>query len=115
MLNNTPKYVASRTLKAPLAWRNSTLLQGDAAEAVAKLKQQPGKDFIVMGSGELVQSLMKHHLVDRYVLLIHPLVLGAGRRLLPDGGTFAALKLIDCKSTDNGVVVATYEPAEGST
>lgn len=91
ILNNKEKYVASTTLVEPLAWHNSTLLKGDAAEAVAALKAQPGKDFMVMGSGELVQTLMRHHLVDLYVLLIHPLILGSGRHLFPDGGAFAAL------------------------
>jgi dihydrofolate reductase len=81
VLDNTQKYVASTTLTEPLPWANSTLLEGDAAQAVAKLKQQPGKDIVVLGSGELVQSLMRANLVDTYVLLIHPLVLGSGRRL----------------------------------
>ena len=108
VLNNSQKYVASTTLEEPLPWRNSTLLKGDAAEAVARLKEQPGKDLLVLGSGELVQSLMRRNLVDEYVLLIHPLVLGSGRRLFPDGGTFAALRLVDTKTTTTGVVIATY-------
>lgn len=112
MLNNAQKYVASTTLKDPLPWVNSTLLKGDAAQALAELKAQPGKDFMVMGSGELVQSLMKRNLVDLYVLLIHPLILGSGRRLFSDGGVYATLRLIDAKTTGNGVVVATYQPAE---
>jgi len=112
VLNNMQKYVASTTLKEPLAWSNSTLLKGNVPEAVAVLKAQPGKDFLVMGSGELVQMLMKHNLVDEYVLLIHPLVLGSGRRLFPDGGPFAALRLLDTKTTPTGVVIATYQPAE---
>jgi dihydrofolate reductase len=112
VLDNTQKYVASTTLKEPLAWRNSTLLEGDAAEAVARLKQQPGKDMVVLGSGELVQSLMRRNLVDQYVLLIHPLVLGSGRRLFPDGGASAALRLVDTKPTTTGVVIATYQPTE---
>ena len=78
VLNNSQKYVASTTLKEPLAWNNSTLLKGDAAEAVARLKRQLDKDLLVMGSGELVQSLMRHNLVDEYVLLIYPLVRGRG-------------------------------------
>ena len=86
VLNNTQKYVASTTLAEPLPWQNSTLLRGDAAQAVAGLKQQPGKDLVILGSGELIQSLMPHHLVDEFVLLIHPLVLGSGHRLFPDGG-----------------------------
>jgi dihydrofolate reductase len=112
VLNNTPKYVASTTLKEPLAWSNSTLLNGDVPEEVAKLKAQPGKDFLVMGSGELVQTLMKHNLVDEYMLLIHPLILGSGRRLFTDGSPFAALQLVDSKTTTKGVVIATYQPKE---
>ncbi len=110
MLNNAQKYVASTKLKEPLPWVNSTLLKGDVPEAVAGLKEQPGKDFLVMGSGVLVQTLMKHNLVDLYILLIHPLVLGSGRRLFPDGGAFAALRLVEAKTIPNGVVIATYEP-----
>ena len=112
VLNNSQKYVASTTLEEPLPWRNSTLLKGDAAEAVARLKEQPGKDLVVLGSGELVQSLMRRNLVDEYVLLIHPLVLGSGRRLFTDGGAFAALRLVDANTTATGVVIATYQPAE---
>jgi dihydrofolate reductase len=112
VLNERQKYVASTTLQEPLPWRNSTLLEGDAAEAVAKLKEQPGKDLVVLGSGELVQSLMEHDLVDEYVLLIHPLVLGSGRRLFTDGGASAALRLVDTKTTTTGVLIATYQPAE---
>ncbi len=108
VLNNTQKYVASTTLSEPLSWSNSTLLKGDTAEAVARLKEEPGKDLVVLGSGELVQSLMRHNLVDAYVLLIHPLVLGSGRRLFPDGGAVAALRLVDTKTTTTGVVIATY-------
>jgi dihydrofolate reductase len=112
VLNNSQKYVASTTLKEPLSWINSTLLEGDAAEAVAKLKEQPGPDLVVLGSGELVRSLMRRNMVDEYVLLIHPLVLGSGRRLFTDGGAFAALRLVDTKTTTTGVVIATYQPAE---
>jgi dihydrofolate reductase len=114
VLNNTPKYVASTTLKEPLPWINSMLLKGDAAKAVARLKEQAGKDIVVLGSGELVKSLMRSNLVDEYVLQIHPLVLGSGRRLFNDGDSLAALKLIDTKITTTGVVIATYRPAAGS-
>jgi dihydrofolate reductase len=114
ILNNTQKYVASTTLKEPLPWINSTLLKGDTAEAVAKLKQEPGKGIMVMGSGILIQTLIEHNLVDEYVLLIHPLVLGSGRRLFPDGGAFAALRLVGAKTTSNGVVIATYQPDEST-
>lgn len=113
VLNDTQKYVASTTLTEPLPWSNSTLLKGDAAQAVAKLKEQTGRDIGVLGSGELVQSLMRNHLVDKYVLMIHPLVLGAGRRLFPDGSPFTTLRLINSVTTTKGVVIATYEPAPG--
>ena len=112
VLNNGRKYVASRTLEEPLAveqLRRSS--KGDAAEAVAGLKEQPARTSLVLGSGELVQSLMRRDLVDEYVLLIHPLVLGSGRRLFPDGGAPAALRLVDAKPTTTGVVIATYQPA----
>jgi dihydrofolate reductase len=110
-LNTIQKYVASTTLKEPLPWSNSTLLKGDAAQAVSQLKQQPGKDLLIMGSGELIQSLMRANLIDDYVLLIHPLVLGSGRRLFPDGGAAATLRLVATSTTDKGVVIATYQPA----
>jgi dihydrofolate reductase len=112
VLTNTQKYVASTTLDEPLPWSNSTLLKGNAAEDVAGLKAQLGKDIVVLGSGELVQSLMRHNLVDEYVLLIHPLVLGTGRRLFAEGSPTTALRLVDTKTTTTGVVIATYQPTE---
>jgi dihydrofolate reductase len=115
VLNGRQKYVASRTLKEPLLWSNSTLLEGDAADAVAALKQQPGQDLAVLGSGDLIQSLMRRGLIDEYVLTIHPLVLGSGRRLFADGGAHAALRLVDATTTTTGVVIATYQPAERDT
>ena len=115
VLNKSQKYVASTTLEEPLAWSNSTLLKGDAAEAVAKLKRRPGPDLLILGSGKLVQSLMGHNLIDAYVLLIHPLVLGSGRHLFTNGGALARLRLVDSKTTTTGVVIATYEPAESTT
>ena len=111
VLNNIQKYVASRTLREPLPWSNSTLLSGDAVESVAKLKQDPGADVVVLGSGQLVRSLMRANLIDEWVLLVHPLVLGSGTRLFPDGGPNEALQLIDSKITTKGVVIATYQPA----
>lgn len=111
VLNERQKYVASTTLEEPLSWKNSTVLEVDAMEAVATLKERPGKDLVVLGSGELVQSLMRRNLVDEYVLLIHPLVLGSGRRLFTDGGATVALRLVDSKTTTTGVVIATYQPA----
>ena len=110
-LNNAPKHVASRTLREPLRWPNSTLLEGDVADAVAELKERPGKDLGIMGSGELIQSLIPRGLIDEYLLMIHPLVLGSGRRLFPDGSPAAALRLADSVTTTTGVVIATYQPA----
>jgi dihydrofolate reductase len=111
VLNKTQKYVASTTAKEPLPWSNSTLLKGDAAEAVARLKEQPDGDLVVLGSGVLVQSLMRRNLVDEYILLIHPLVMGSGRRLFIEGGPSPALRLVDSRVTTTGVVIATYQPA----
>jgi dihydrofolate reductase len=111
VLNNFPKYVASRTLKAPLAWKNSTLLHGDAVDAVAKLKEKLDTNIVILGSGVLVQSLMQAHLIDQYVLLIHPLVLGSGRRMFVEGGPSVPLQLVDSKTTTTGVIIATYVPA----
>ena len=108
VLNNTQKYVASTTLKEPLPWSNSTLLQGDVAQAVARLKELPDNNLVVLGSGELLQTLMQQNLVDEYILLIHPLVLGTGRRLFADGGTLAALQLVASRTTTTGVIIATY-------
>lgn len=110
ILNNSPKYVASRTLKNPLPWMNSTLLSGDAAAAVAKLREQPGKDIVILGSGALARSLMERKLIDIYILIIHPLVLGSGTRAFPDEGPPINLTLVDSKTTTKGVVVATYRP-----
>jgi dihydrofolate reductase len=109
-LDNTRKYVASTTLDEPLPWRNSTLLKGDAADAVAELKGQSDEDLTVLGSGELVQSLRRRGLIDEYLLLIHPLLLGSGRRMFADGGRRTALRLVDSVTTSTGVVIATYRP-----
>ena len=105
-LNNATKYVASRTLQEPLPWVNSILLQGDAARAVARLKQQHDH-MLIMGSGELIRSLMAAHLIDEYLFMIHPLVLGTGRRLFSDG-VHASLRLTESIPTPSGVVMATY-------
>ena len=115
MLNNTQKYVASATLTEPLPWVHSTLLTGDAADAVSELKVQDGMDLVVLGSGELVRSLMERNPVDEFTLLIHPLVLGSGRRLLPDGGWPVALRLTNSVPTTTGVIIATYEALSETT
>ena len=108
-LNNAQKYVASRTLSEPLPWVNSTLLKGDALRSVAELKHRLDKDLMVLGSGELVRSLMSAALVDEYILLIHPLVLGSGQRLF-DAGISASLRLQEVNPTTTGVLIATYRP-----
>lgn len=108
VLDRTPKYVASRTLAAPLPWQNSSLLSGDAAESVADLKRSPGPDLVVLGSGNLVQSLRRVGLVDEYLLLIHPLILGTGGRLFPDGVP-ADLRLAESLTTTTGVIIASYQ------
>jgi dihydrofolate reductase len=110
IINETRKYVVTSTLKGPLSWTNSKVLEGDAMDAVAKLKEQ-GQDLVVLGSGQLVQALMERGLVDRYRLLIHPLVLGSGRRLFVDGGAFAKLELVDTVKSTTGVIIATYDAA----
>jgi dihydrofolate reductase len=110
VLNASRKYVASTTLTEPLPWMNSTLLEGDAAEAVADLRAQPGGGIGILGSGRLIHSLMRHNLIDEYQLLIHPIVLGAGLRLFPDGGPTSKLQLVDSVITTTGVVIATYRP-----
>jgi dihydrofolate reductase len=112
LLDNAQKYVVSTTLKESLPWKNSTLINGDVPARLISLKKQPGKNFLVMGSGVLITTLMQYHLVDLFVLLIHPLILGTGHRLFPGGIQSAALKLLDLKSTPTGVVIVTYQPAE---
>lgn len=108
-LNAAPKYVVSRTLDEPLPWPNSTLVRGEAREAVAALKHELASDLFIMGSGELSQSLMRHGLIDEYLLFVHPLVLGSGRRLFADGGAPASLRLLETTPTSTGVVILRYE------
>lgn len=113
-LNASQKYVASRTLTEPLPWQNSTLLEGDAVDAVASLKDASGGQLTVLGSGLLAGQLIRRGLVDEFVLLIHPLVLGSGRRLFPEDA-HVPLKLVDSLTTTTGVVITTYRPAAGAT
>lgn len=114
-LNKTRKYVVSNTLTDPLPWINSTLLSGDGADAVAHLKRELPDDerLCVLGSGALLHSLIAHGLIDEYLLLIHPVVLGSGLRLFPND-TYTPLKLIDSVTTTTGVLVATYRPESAS-
>jgi dihydrofolate reductase len=110
-LNEMPKHVASTTLGEPLKWNNSTVLKGDVAEAVAKLKEEPGKDLMVIGSGLLAQTLMRHGLVDEYQLMIHPIVVGGGKRLFGDLGVKIPLKVVDSTTSSTGVLIVTYRNA----
>jgi dihydrofolate reductase len=112
-LNNTRKYVASSNPEAKLDWPDSTLLHGDARTAVADIKQSSPTNLVIMGSGVLIGSLMAADLIDEYLLMIAPLVLGTGRRMFPEG-VHASLRLTDSATTSNGVVIATYEPARNS-
>ena len=112
-MNNTRKYVASTTLEAP-DWSNSTVIEGDVAEAVARLKQEDGKDIMVNGSGALVRTLMRDHLLDELRLFVHPVVVGSGIRLFDDASDPVELTLIDSHAYDNGVVSLTYKPTGAS-
>jgi dihydrofolate reductase len=109
-LNDATKYVASRS-RPTLEWRNSVLIEGDVAEGVAALKQQDGPELQVHGSGNLVQTLLRHDLVDQYRLWIFPLVLGSGKRLFSEGTIPSGLRLVDSRVSTTGVFIGTYEPA----
>jgi dihydrofolate reductase len=107
-MNALPKFVASRSLKEPLAW-NGRLLKGDLAEEVANLKEQPGQDLLIYGSGQLVNALHPHGLIDEYRLMVFPVTLGMGTHLFQVGTDKRDLKLSDTKVTSTGVAVLTYQ------
>jgi dihydrofolate reductase len=107
-INNTPKHVVSTTLDK-VEWKNSTLVTGDIAEEIARLKQQPGKNIGVAGSPTLVESLLQNDLLDELTLMIHPVV-GSGKRLFKDGRALKRLKLVASKTTSTGVSIVTYQP-----
>jgi dihydrofolate reductase len=109
MMNSYPKYVVSTTFQEPLEW-NASLIEGDLAEEVSRLKQEPGKDSLVYGSGSLVNTLMKHNLVDEYRLMVFPIVVGSGKRLFEGEIATTDLDLVDSKTLSTGVVL-TYQPA----
>jgi dihydrofolate reductase len=109
-INSVRKYVVSGTLEK-VEWQNSTLIEGDVAE-IGKLKQQSGKDIAILGSGALVRSLLHDDLLDELLLIVHPIILGSGKRLFEDGGDQKALKLVDSKTFSTGVLYLTYRPAE---
>ena len=106
-LNAAQKYVVSQTLSEPLPWPNSTLLSGNVVDAVEELRSRPGRELHIMGSGQLIETLAAHQLVDEFLLMIFPVVLGSGRRLF-SGDTYLELDLVDAKATGSGVVIATY-------
>ena len=109
--NSVPKHVVSTTLEEPLGWNNSTLISGnELTEEITRLKRQPGKDIAILGSGALVRSLLQDDLLDELRLIIHPIVLGSGKRLFEDGGNRKALELVDSKTFGTGVLYLTYRP-----
>jgi len=110
VMNETPKFVASTTLDK-VEWHNSTLLEGDLAEAVNELKARPGKNIGMSGSATLVRSLLERGVLDELRLLVHPLVVGQGARLFPDGASPVSLELVDAKTFSTGVLDLTYRPA----
>ena len=111
-INSVPKYVFSETLEEPLGWNNSVLIKGNMAEEIAKLKRRPGKDITVLGSGALVRSLLRAGLLDELRLMVHPVILGGGRRLFEERGDRKALELVDSRTFATGVVYLTYRPAD---
>ena len=110
-MNDTPKYVVSTTLEEPLEWNNSTLIKGNVAEQISRLKQQPGGNIGITGSGTLVHSLLQEGLLDELGLMVHPVVAGSGKRLFERGGDQKRLRLVDSKTFATGVVSLTYRPA----
>ena len=109
-MNSLPKYVVSTTLDE-VEWNNSRLIKGNIADEVHKLKQQPGQDVLIAGSADLVHVLMQHDLIDEYRLMVHPVVVGSGKRLFRDGSATKVLSLVATRTFGSGVVVLTYQPA----
>jgi dihydrofolate reductase len=109
-INSVPKFVVSGTLAGPLEWNNSTLIKGDVAEDITGLQRQPGKNITIIGSPTLVRSLLAKELLDELRLMVHPVVVGGGKRLFEDGGEQKALDLVDSKTFGTGVVYLTYRP-----
>ena len=110
-MNGVRKYVVSTTLQEPLEWNNASLIGGDVAEEISQLKQQPGKDIVISGSGALVRSLLDYGVLDELKLMVHPIVVGSGKKLFEDGEKRTALELVESKTFTTGVVYLTYRPA----
>jgi dihydrofolate reductase len=110
-INSVQKFVVSGTLEEPLEWNSSALIQDNVAEDISRLKRQPGKDITIIGSAVLVRSLIRAKLLDELRLMVHPVVLGGGKRLFEDGGDREVLELVDSKTFGTGVVSLTYRPS----
>lgn len=110
-INNTPKVVVSTTLDK-VEWKNSTLVKANLADEIAQLKQQPGKNIGVSGSPTLVRSLLQYDLLDELILMVHPVIVGHGKRLFKDGGDLKRLKLVESKTTRTGVIILFYQPTQ---
>jgi dihydrofolate reductase len=111
-MNGVRKYVVSTTLEEPLGWNNSTLIKENVAEEVLELKRQTGGDISISGSGSLVRSLLSEGLIDELRLMVHPIVVGSGKRLFEDGSDQKALELVDSKTFSTGVLYLTYQPVQ---
>jgi dihydrofolate reductase len=110
-MNAMKKYVVSTTLEEPLGWSNSTLIKEDVAQEIEKLKNRPGEDIVISGSGALVRSLLGYGLLDELKLMIHPIVVGSGKRLFEEGEGQTKLELVDSRTFSTGVLYLTYRPA----
>ena len=113
-MNTMPKYVVSSTLRE-VTWSGSQLVRGDLATEIAKLKEKPGRDLLLSGSGRLFNELMRENLIDLYRFMVHPVVLGKGARLLDDGGTERVLELVGTQSFDTGILILEYRPSPQTT
>ncbi len=111
-INSTPKYVFSTTLDSVEEWKNSTLIKGDLAQEIARLKRLPGKNIGIAGSPTLVHSLLEQSLLDELILLVHPVIAGSGKRLFKEESSLKRLKLLSSKTTRTGTVILTYQPIQ---
>ncbi|HVD35200.1 MAG TPA: dihydrofolate reductase family protein [Rubrobacter sp.] len=112
-MNGLTKYVVSTTLEEPLEWSNTSLIGDNVVQEISELKQQPGKDIVISGSGALVSSLLDYGLLDELKLMVHPIIVGSGKKLFEDGEKRTALELVESKTFSTGVVYLTYKAADG--